>query len=550
MRRMSLFVLIALSAAMISLMSCSDSKSPTESPPGSAQGAGAVYNEDSDPIYGAKVSLGGSTVYTAADGSFSLTGLSTGNATLIVECMGYQDKSISFSIVAGDNYFGDIEMVSYNLQHIQTVSDPTSAATVSTALQYMGMTVDNSDATGQSITDTHVNGILNLVNLNKAVTLAEMANELNVNGVSLDGNWITPEQLVDFSNTLIEAAYHKPSNPLFYLPLYLAADENGQLPAQAPVLTTNSELPPVKASIYYLSLLFLAYNPDLQAIGGVAASGTGADWSWEEFVAAVAGVPYSSGEITDPGEIAAGLGGEYAGRIMGIGLCAAVAGGLTVVSHGTAVPVAAFMLSPAVTQVVSGATGYMGSEAATWIYRVMWNLLGEPRTPDDTQGVILNGSGEISIASDIRVNLTWEGGPYTDVDIHLIDPNGERTYWANSLSQIGAELDVDDLDGYGPENITLEQGEAIDGTYVVEVNFYDDEGAVGEPIYATVMVTLHEGSPEEIIWTYGPQGIFVCDWMLGDPDAWWSVTTFTYPGGLLAQGAGPVRNLEGLKRVK
>lgn len=93
---------------------------------------------------------------------------------------------------------------------------------------------------------------------------------------------------------------------------------------------------------------------------------------------------------------------------------------------------------------------------------------------------------------DIRVRLAWDTDG-TDVDLHLIRPGGSYNdadgdcYFATcNEGDEGADwgeegvvgddpvLDVDDVDGYGPENIFLEPNE--DGTYQVNVHYWSDHG--------------------------------------------------------------------------
>jgi hypothetical protein len=70
----------------------------------------------------------------------------------------------------------------------------------------------------------------------------------------------------------------------------------------------------------------------------------------------------------------------------------------------------------------------------------------------------------------MQVNLTWDTNN-TDVDLYVTEPNGNTIYYARSSSSTGGQLDRDDTNGYGPENIYWLQ-EAPDGDYKVSVNYY------------------------------------------------------------------------------
>ena len=74
----------------------------------------------------------------------------------------------------------------------------------------------------------------------------------------------------------------------------------------------------------------------------------------------------------------------------------------------------------------------------------------------------ITASPEI-VGEGVRFVLTWGAIPY-DLDSHLMTPSGYHVYFANSApSGAGANLDVDDVSGYGPETITITAQES--GTY-------------------------------------------------------------------------------------
>jgi hypothetical protein len=69
----------------------------------------------------------------------------------------------------------------------------------------------------------------------------------------------------------------------------------------------------------------------------------------------------------------------------------------------------------------------------------------------------------------LRATLTWNTSG-TDVDFWMTDPNGEKCYYAHRNTASGLVLDVDDTNGYGPENITTQV--TIPGDYLVQVHYY------------------------------------------------------------------------------
>jgi len=70
---------------------------------------------------------------------------------------------------------------------------------------------------------------------------------------------------------------------------------------------------------------------------------------------------------------------------------------------------------------------------------------------------------------DVRVVLAWDAD-LTDVDLHVIDPNGEEVYFGHALSYQGGAITHDATGGYGPEEFALRI--AKPGKYRVEANFF------------------------------------------------------------------------------
>jgi|GEM_PF-2497095 len=75
---------------------------------------------------------------------------------------------------------------------------------------------------------------------------------------------------------------------------------------------------------------------------------------------------------------------------------------------------------------------------------------------------------------DVQVTLTWDNT--SDVDLWVTDPNGESVGFRNKTVRSGGHLDVDDTDGYGPENIFWPRGKAPAGEYKVYVHHYKARG--------------------------------------------------------------------------
>ena len=70
---------------------------------------------------------------------------------------------------------------------------------------------------------------------------------------------------------------------------------------------------------------------------------------------------------------------------------------------------------------------------------------------------------------DLRVVLTWDADN-SDMDLHVIDPDGERAYYGHQLTYQGGRMSRDFTGGYGPEEFMLRNAEP--GIYRVEVNYF------------------------------------------------------------------------------
>ncbi|MBV5313668.1 MAG: hypothetical protein JZU47_10255 [Prolixibacteraceae bacterium] len=85
------------------------------------------------------------------------------------------------------------------------------------------------------------------------------------------------------------------------------------------------------------------------------------------------------------------------------------------------------------------------------------------------EGVLEGGYG------DIQVTLTWDSS--ADIDLYVQDPAKEWIWYEHNTSVSGGWLDVDDVNGYGPENIRWGKGVATSGTYNVHVKHYEGGSA-------------------------------------------------------------------------
>lgn len=93
----------------------------------------------------------------------------------------------------------------------------------------------------------------------------------------------------------------------------------------------------------------------------------------------------------------------------------------------------------------------------------------------------------------LRVVLAWDTD-HTDVDLHVVAPNGEHTWYGERVSASGGALDVDVTDGYGPE--IFASTAPLPGTWLVFTNYYGGDDSADITL-AQVTVIQHENTARE-----------------------------------------------------
>ncbi|KAF0172209.1 MAG: Uncharacterized protein FD161_4100 [Limisphaerales bacterium] len=87
---------------------------------------------------------------------------------------------------------------------------------------------------------------------------------------------------------------------------------------------------------------------------------------------------------------------------------------------------------------------------------------------------------------DVQISLMWDN--FNDLDLHCVDPTGERIFYGHKTSASRGELDVDmnaraPYSGQPVENIYWPTNDAPEGTYQVFVNHYSLHAPVNETPY-------------------------------------------------------------------
>lgn len=94
----------------------------------------------------------------------------------------------------------------------------------------------------------------------------------------------------------------------------------------------------------------------------------------------------------------------------------------------------------------------------------------------------------------LRVLLSWDSDG-TDLDLHVVAPDGQHAFYGNRVVPDGGALDVDVTTGYGPE--IYSNATPPSGTYLVYVNYYGSGDNQQVLTVAHITVITNENTPDE-----------------------------------------------------
>ena len=101
--------------------------------------------------------------------------------------------------------------------------------------------------------------------------------------------------------------------------------------------------------------------------------------------------------------------------------------------------------------------------------------------------------GAGAIRARLRLVLSWDTDN-TDLDLHVVTPDGEHAWYGNTVLKNSGALDMDVTTGYGPEIFAMPA--PVHGRYQVYINYF---GGRSETELTTAQLTLitDEGSVNE-----------------------------------------------------
>ncbi len=94
----------------------------------------------------------------------------------------------------------------------------------------------------------------------------------------------------------------------------------------------------------------------------------------------------------------------------------------------------------------------------------------------------------------LRVVLSWDS-PMTDLDLHVVSPEGEHVFYGHRMDSHGGALDVDVTTGFGPE--IFAHPAPPSGLWQVYINYYGAGEAQEDLTVAQITVIENEGTLRE-----------------------------------------------------
>ncbi len=108
------------------------------------------------------------------------------------------------------------------------------------------------------------------------------------------------------------------------------------------------------------------------------------------------------------------------------------------------------------------------------------------------------------LSPQLRIICSWDA-PEAEIDLHVVAPDGQHAFWAKPVMDGGGGLDLDSVDGPGPEMFTTIAPKH--GAYHIFVNYWGnfsesgynfDESKREQPIVTTrVTLVFYENTPKE-----------------------------------------------------
>jgi len=98
-----------------------------------------------------------------------------------------------------------------------------------------------------------------------------------------------------------------------------------------------------------------------------------------------------------------------------------------------------------------------------WTDAQDWSTGTKPMSP------VMDAVFRRNLPIDLRITLSWDTDE-TDIDLHVLEPNGEEAFYGNRRTSIGGFVSEDVTTGYGPEEYLCKNAEK--GVYKIKTNYF------------------------------------------------------------------------------
>ena len=124
-----------------------------------------------------------------------------------------------------------------------------------------------------------------------------------------------------------------------------------------------------------------------------------------------------------------------------------------------------------------------------WSGRQKWPEGNQPKAPE------MDAAYRKLLDLDVRIALAWDTDN-TDVDLHVLEPDGEEAYYQHKLTSTGGFMTHDITTGYGPEEYLKK--DAPKGVYKVLANYFGSrQQTLLGPATVTATVFTNWGRADE-----------------------------------------------------
>ena len=128
----------------------------------------------------------------------------------------------------------------------------------------------------------------------------------------------------------------------------------------------------------------------------------------------------------------------------------------------------------------------------------------EIKTAKNSKRVQFYEANTNKAAAQLRIICSWDA-PEAEIDLHILTPDGQHAFWASPVLDGGGGLDVDSVDGPGPEMFS--SNAPLHGAYHLYINYWGnlgpggynfDASALEKPVITTrITLVFYENTAKE-----------------------------------------------------